>query len=260
MRLENKVAIVTGGASGIGLAIAKGFAVEGARIVIADIAIDRANQAADEIKADGGEAIAVKTDVSVRNEVTAMVEETCKAFGRVDILVNNAGILEEVSIIDSTIEQWDRTMNVNLKGAFFCTQACARVMVEHGKGKIINISSLAEIRGRAKQTAYCASKGGLIAFSGNVANQLGPKGIYCNNIVAGFIDTDFPESLKGTGLYRDYRIKATPCRRLGKPEDLVGPAIFLASDDSDFVNGAELRVDGGASRFLSGIDFVDSEY
>ena len=260
MRLKDKVAIITGGASGIGLAIAKGFAAEGARVVIADIDMDRAAQAADDIKAHGKDAIAMMTDVSVKRQVQAMVEETCKVFGRVDILVNNAGILEEVSIVDSTIEQWDRTMNVNLKGTFFCTQACARVMVNQGKGKIINISSLAGIRGRAKQAAYSTSKGGLIAFSGNVANQLGPQGIYCNNIVAGFFDTGFPESLKDTGLYRDYRIKATPCRRLGRPEDMVGPAIFLASDESDFVNGAELTVDGGASRFLSGIDFVDSEY
>ena len=260
MRLENKVAIVTGGASGIGRAIAIGYAKEGAKIVIADIDVTKATTVAEEIQAVGGNAQAIECDVASKEQVDAMVSKTVSDYGQVDILVNSAGYLEEIPLLEMTLEDWKKSFDINLKGVFLTTQACARDFVKHGGGKIINISSLASIRGRDGQAAYSTMKGGLLAMSGNIANQLGPEGVYMNNIIGGFTDTDFPESLNGNKPYQQYRIAACPARRLGKPEDYVGAAVFLAGNESDYVNGSDITVDGGASRMLSGIDFVDSDY
>lgn len=261
MRLKDKVAIITGGASGIGKAIALGYAREGADIVIADINMAGAEDTAQAVLREGRKALALSVDVSEQKQVQNMVKEVLNRFGKVDILVNSAGMLEPVSLLETTVEQWNRTMNVNLKGVFFCVQEVCRYMSEHGGGKIINISSNTAIRGRAKQHAYAASKGGLRGLTGNVAVQMGEYGICINNISAGWIDTDFPESLKDNAEYREYRIAATPLLRIGKPDDIVGPAIFLASSESDFVTGETLVVDGGASVELSGIGgHIKSDY
>ena len=261
MRLKDKVAIITGGASGIGRAIALGYAKEGADVVVVDIDKTGAVETVREVLQEGRKAEAFFVDVSDQKQVNDMVDRVIEKFGKVDILVNSAAILEPVSLLETTVEQWDRTMNVNLKGVFFCVQAVCRFMSEHGGGKIINITSNASIRGRAKQHAYSASKGGLRGLTGNVAVQMGEYGIHINNISAGWIDTNFPESLKDDPAYREYRIAATPLLRIGQPEDIVGPAIFLASSEADFITGETLVVDGGASVELSGIGgHIKSDY
>lgn len=262
MRLENKAAVVTGGASGIGRAIAIGFANEGAAVVVGDIDFAGAEETVREIEKAGGRALAVEADVAVKEQVEALINTAVENFGALNILVNAAGIFEPVSLLDCTVEQWDRTMAVDLKGVFFAVQAACRVMKDNGGGSIINISSNAAFRGRPMQQAYAAAKGGLRGLTGNVAVQMGEYGIRINNISPGWIDTksaelDYiaDEKLKG------FRTAAIPLLRRGTPEDIVGPAVFLASDESAYMTGDTMVVDGGSSVYLSGIgDHVKSDY
>lgn len=252
MRLKDKVAIVTGSASGIGRAIAIGFAREGATVVAADINIAGANDTVSEIKAFGGKGLAIETDVSRKEQTDNMVKATSDQYGQVDILVTSAAVLEEIPMLDITVEQWDNIIDVDLNGVLYSAQSAIKVMKEQKYGRVVIISSIAAYRGRAGQQAYCAAEGSLTGLTANLAVQMGEFGINVNCIAPGIIDTDFVESLKDKPEYREYRRSHTPLRRIGKPEDIVGPAIFLASSDSDFITGETIVVDGGISIYTNG--------
>ena len=242
-RLDGKVAIITGAARGIGLATARLFAREGARVAIADIDTPRGEAAAAEIRAQGGEARFVPVDVTDPASVQAMVRRVVDAFGRIDILVNNAGVLRDRTLLKMTDEEFDFVINVNLKGVYNCTRAVAPVMVEQGSGVILNASSVVALYGNFGQTNYVASKAAVIGMTKVWARELGPKGIRVNAVAPGFIRTEMtaglPEKVVQAVLER------TPLRRWGEPEDVAYAYLFLASDEARFINGAVLSVDGG---------------
>lgn len=253
MRLKGKTAIVTGGANGIGKAIALGFAKEGASVVVADIDEKGGQETVSQIEAKGGRGLFVATDVSVRDQTDSMINATEKFAGSADILVTCAAIMERISILDSSKEDFDRTIDTNLHGVMNCVQGVIPGMKEKGRGKIIITSSLASEHGRELNVAYTAAAGTLTGFTRNSAYRLGQFGINVNGLMPGIIDTNFPESLKDEPEYRKFRIDHTPLRRIGKPEDVVGAAIFLAGGESDFVTGETIVVDGGISVYMNGI-------
>lgn len=248
MKLKGKVAIVTGGARGIGKAYALRLAEEGARVVVADV-LD-GTPVAEEIQEKGGEAIAVKTDVSDEQSVNTMVRTATERFGRIDVLVNNAGIfvgLTRKLFYELTVEEWDRVMGVNMKGIFLCCKAVYPQMKKQGKGKIINVSSSTFYMGIPLFSHYVASKGGVIALTRAMAREVGDDNICVNAIAPGFTVS---EALQGSTAYSEDRLKMLAnmrCfKRNGVSEDLTGTIVFLASDDSDFVTGQTIVVDGGA--------------
>lgn len=246
MDLKDKVAIVTGGASGIGRAIAHQFAALGAKVVIADIDLERAKAVVEEITTAGGKALAVETDVSQAAAVEAMVQATLDRFGQIDILVNNAGVGTLSSIVEMIEEEWDWVINVNLKGTFLCTRAVARWMIENGhKGKIINISSINEQVPLAGEAHYCASKGGVMMFTRAAALELAPYGIHVNAIAPGMTETALTEEITQIPELRAAHLKQIPLGRFGQPEDVAKAAAFLASEWSDWVTGHTLYADGG---------------
>lgn len=240
MRLQGKNAVITGGANGIGHAIALAYAKEGARVTVLDRDA-KGQKTAEAIQKLGGEAAFVQVDVADREKLTAAIQNA----GPVDILVTSAAILEKCSILDSTME-------TNIHGVMNAVQAVIPGMKAQNSGKIILLSSMASFLGRADQTAYAAAAGTLTGFTRNAAVRLGEFGIHVNSIAPGIIDTDFPESLKDEPEYREFRIHYTPLRRIGKPEDVTGAAIFLASDESDFVTGETIVIDGGVSIHMNG--------
>ncbi len=253
MRLSGKVAIVTGGSRGIGRAICLRLAREGARVVVnyarvADAGPFRgsAQRVVEEIRAAGGQALAVEADVSNGRAVAAMVQRTLRRFGRIDILVNNAGICPFAEFLTMPEKLWNRVQDVNLKGVFVCTQAVAREMVKRRiPGRIISISSISSIVGGEKQAHYCPTKAGINLFTKSIAIALGKYGITCNAVLPGTVETDInKEDLKDEAKRR-YFISRTPLGRLGRPEDIAGPVVFFASDDAAYITGATLVVDGG---------------
>ncbi|MEA4884194.1 MAG: 3-oxoacyl-ACP reductase FabG [Clostridia bacterium] len=245
MRLDGKVAIVTGGASGIGKETCRVFAAEGAKVVIADYneAAGRAFEA--ELTAAGHAALFLQVDVSSSEQVKKTVATVVEKFGRIDILINNAGITADASLMKMTEEQWDRVISINLKGVFNFTQAVAAVMAPAGKGKIVSASSVVGIQGNFGQTNYVAAKAGVIGMTKVWARELGRKGIRVNAVAPGFILTDMTAKMPETVL--DGMKSKTPVGRLGLPKDIANAYLFLASDESDFVNGAVLSVDGGVT-------------
>ena len=245
MKLQDKMAVVTGGGSGIGRGVCLAYAREGADVVVVDINRQGAEETVTGVEAAGRRGLAVQTDVSAPDQVNAMVAAALDAFGRIDVLFNGAGILYPTSLLDTTVEQWDRTLAVNLRGNFLCLQAVARVMVGQGRGKIINITSILGIQARAKRGAYGASKAGIILLTKTAAVELGPQGVYVNAIAPGSIETPFVQSAPAAPDVLQRKLAAIPLRRRGEPEDLTGPAIFLASDESDYVTGMIMTVDGG---------------
>jgi len=244
-RLEQRTAIVTGAGQGIGRAIALGFAREGASIVIADVNEESASAVKNEIEAGGGRAMAIRTDVSNENSVQAMAKESLAEFGRVDILVNNAGIFPTSSVEKMSEEDWDRVIGTNLVGAFLCTKAVVPKFLEQGSGRIISLTSGRAFQGAKNGAHYAASKAGIIGFSKSLALELAPHGITVNVICPGITDTAQPrghqteEEMYAQG-------QRIPLGRIGQPEDLVGPAIFLASDAAAFVTGQTILVNGGS--------------
>jgi 3-oxoacyl-[acyl-carrier protein] reductase len=251
MRLANKIAIITGGARGIGRAVALGFAQEGASVVIADLRTDQAEQTVGEITASGGQALAVEADVASLADLDRLVAATLDRFGRVDILHNNAGISGGAGdFFGYTEADWDRILNINLKSAFFLSQKVARVMVDQGGGgRILNTASVAAFVAGARPTIpYDASKAGLRQMTTSMAAFLGKYGITVNAIAPGTIDTELSAGLMSEEqwtAFRERRRTQTPLGRLGEPGDLVGAAIFLCSDEAAYVTGHTLVVDGG---------------
>lgn len=243
MRLKGKVVIITGGAGGIGRETALLFSREGARVAVADYDEQAGRQTADEINNDGGDALFVRVNVADSGSVQDMVRQVLAGFGTIDILINNAGITRDGFLVNMAEENFDLVIDVNLKGVFNCTKAVAPVMMEKGWGKIINTSSVAGVYGNIGQTNYSATKAGVIGLTKTWAKELGLKGIRVNAVAPGFIETEM------TGTVPDKVLQTirqrTPLSRLGRPADIANAYLFLASEESDFVNGAVLSVDGG---------------
>jgi L-rhamnose 1-dehydrogenase len=248
MRLKGKVAIVTGAARGIGRAIALRFAQEGARVAVADVREDDGRRTVEMIHAAGGEATFVPTNVTITQQVRAMVEAVLERWGTIDILVNDAGICPFEEFLDMPEAVWDEVLDVNLKGYFLCSQAVARVMVEREiRGRIIAVSSISAEFGGRTQAHYCASKAGINLLVKSMAISLGPHGITCNAVLPGTVETDLNRHVLADPEMCTYWSTRTPLGRIGTPEDIVGPVLFFASDDSNWCTGSMLVVDGGTS-------------
>lgn len=248
MDLQNKVAVVTGARRGMGKADALLLAKAGAKVVVSDISQEECQQVADEIKNAGGGAIAVKCDVSKKEEVDAMIKKSVEAFGRIDILVNNAGICEFKPFLEITEEEWNKTIDINLKGYFLCAQAAAKEMAKQNSGVIINIASIAMGQvgvGFPAISHYCASKGGIVAMTEAMALELAPYNIRVNAIAPGAIDTPMAASVKDDPKTLEGIMARVPLKRIGKPEEIANAVLFLASDDSSYMTGSVVVVDGG---------------
>jgi glucose 1-dehydrogenase len=246
MRLKDQAAIVTGAGRGIGAALARGLAREGAAVVVNySKSAKEAGEVARAIQEAGGKAVAVKADVRHLPDHDALIAAALDSFGRLDILVNNAGIEFREPFLSTTIEQWDLTLGVNLKGPYFLSQKAARAMIRLGKGKIINISSCHDTVPLANRSAYGVSKGGLAMLTRSLALELAGHKINVNAISPGAILTEMNQEGLSRPEVRARLLDRIPWQRLGTVEDCVGAAVFLASSDSDYVTGATVYVDGG---------------
>ena len=245
MRLKGKVALITGAASGIGLATACRFAVEGAAVVLADLREPALEQARARVAAAAPDALtqAAVVDVTRGDQVQATIEAALKRFGRIDCLVNNAGITQDARLVKMTEEQFDRVIEVNLKGVYRCTQAVADPMIRQGSGVILNASSVVGLYGNFGQTNYAATKAGVIGFTKTWARELGPKGIRVNAICPGFIRTPILDTIPAPVVQK--LTEKVPLGRLGEPEEIASVYAFLASDDASYLNGAVIEVSGG---------------
>lgn len=240
MQTKNKTAVVTGAGKGIGKGIAIALAKEGYNIVVSDIILDDCENVAGQIKETGIQALAVKCDVSRKDEVGDLFSKVAEKFGGVDILVNNAGIYPSVSFEKMSEDDWDQVMNINLKGMFFCTKEALKKMPEGGR--IINISSIAAEVGFFGLVHYCASKGGVNAFTRALSLELAQRKITVNAVAPGAIDTPGAKSDEGT---KKQTIAAIPLKRMGQPEDIANAVAFLASKESGYITGQTIIVDGG---------------
>ena len=247
-RLIGRVAIVTGAARGIGEAIALAFVREGADVIVADMNFQGAKEVADGIKAAGRRSLAIRVDVTKKEDVERMVEEAIKEFGKVDILVNDAAIHFETPIENITEREWNLVMDVNVRGAFYCCQAVLPHMKKRQYGKIINIASSGARKGSpVGGVHYSTSKGGVVSLTIDLSKKLSALGIYVNAISPGFIETDMTKDFSNQS--KEDFLKSIPLGRLGKPEDIAKVAVFLASDESNYIVGQIINVDGGYLTF-----------
>lgn len=243
-RFENKIVLVTGAGRGIGASIAKRFASEGAEVIVNYSGNDEAAQkTVDEITATGGQAQKYKCSVNDSESVKVMIDEIIKEFGRIDILVNNAGITKDVLMLRMTDEDFDRVIDVNLKGTFNCTKYVSKYMLKQKSGKIINISSVVGLSGNAGQVNYSASKAGIIGITKSAAKELSSRGITVNAVAPGYVDTDMTKVLSDN--IRNEILKNIPLQRMGNVEDISNCVAFLASEDASYITGQVISVDGG---------------
>ena len=252
-KLEKKVVIVTGGGTGIGRTIALEMAKAGADVVVSSRNLANLEKVAEEIKSLGRHPLTVVTDVSVGEQVRNMVQQTVDTFGRVDILVNNAGISHRTLLVDLSEEEWDNIMATNVKGVFLCIQAAAKHMMKQKYGKIINIASIVGLRpARPGTTAYCTSKAGVISLTKASAIELAPYGINVNTIAPGSIETEIYRRGRTEEQIQQWLDSArrAPMGRVGEPQDIANAALFLASDDSSFLCGETIVVDGGRNALM----------
>ena len=245
MRLEVKTALVTGAARGIGAAVARLLASGGARVALSDVLVDLGERVTAEIVEAGGKAIFLELDVSSAQDWERVVDSVVGRFGSLDILVNNAGIYERNTVEDLDLETWKRVMEVNAEGVFLGTRACIPAMRRSGGGSIVNMASIASMRGSLWSTAYHASKGAVAAFTRSAARQYGRYGIRVNSVHPGAIATDMLDEVFAGSDVRDSRLEDLPLLREGTPEEVAKVVLFLASDDASYVTGTEVRVDGG---------------
>lgn len=245
MRLDGKVALITGGANGIGLATARLFAKEGARIILWDVS-PKGRDVVDDLKSGGVQAIFQQLSVSDEAAVISAVNEACEHFGRIDILINNAGITKDRTLLKMSSQEWDDVISVNLSGVFHCTKAVAAVMKNQNYGRIVSASSVVGIRGNYGQTNYVATKSAIIGMTKVWALELGKYGITSNCIAPGFISTDMTDLMPEE--VRNQMITQVPLGFWGNTEDVAYAYLFLASDEARYVNGVCLNVDGGFTR------------
>lgn len=247
-QLTGKTALVTGGGGGLGHAICRAFASAGARVAVTDVSLDRAGDAVNLIRNDGGEALAEALDVAHKADVERVVARVLQEWGKIDVLVNCAGRAIRGTALDYTEKDWDTIIGVNLKGTFLCCQAAGRHMAERRSGKIINIASIGGFIAYPGSIAYLASKGGVLQLTRGFAVELAPFNVQVNAIAPSLFDTPMVAGTRSDPESQRYFMERTPAGRMGRPEEIVGAAIFLAAECSSMVTGHTLAVDGG---FLS---------
>jgi 3-oxoacyl-[acyl-carrier protein] reductase len=245
MRLQGKVAVVTGGAQGIGRAIALGMGREGAKVVIADLQADKAKSVAAELQALGTEALAIEVNVASESSVKQLANETFSRFGRVDVLVNDAGIYLKAPVVEITEENWDRTINVNLGGNFFCCRAFIPSMRKQKSGRIISVASGIAHYGAKEFAPYAASKAAIIGFVKSLAREVGHDGITVNALCPGAANTAMPRTHRSEEELMQ-RLRSNPLGHVLEPEDFVGPVVFLASDAASYITGQSINVNCGS--------------
>jgi len=246
--LKGKAVIITGSRQGMGKADALAFAENGAKVTVVDISQEDCQLVVDEIEKNGGQGLAVKCDVSNGKEVEEMVKKTVEKFGKVDILVNNAGICQFKPFLELTEDEWQKTLDINLKGYFLCAKAAAKEMAKQKSGAIVNIASVVMGQigmGMAGLAHYSASKGGIAALTKTLALELAPHNIRVNTIAPGAIDTPMAASVKTDPKTLEQTLAMIPMRRMGKPEEIANAVLFLASNDSSYITGSIVVVDGG---------------
>lgn len=241
--LSDKVAIITGASRGIGRFIAVKLAAQGAKVVVSARNAEALESLTAEIKAQGGEALAVVADVAVETDANNLIEQAVATYGKLDILINNAGITRDGLLLRMKSDDWDAVLDTNLKGAFLCTRAAAKFMSKQRTGRIINISSVVGEMGNAGQANYCASKAGLLGLTKSVARELARRNVTVNAVTPGFIVTDMTENM--TDKAREAMTEQIPLGRLGEAEDVANAVLFLASDQSSYITGQVLGVNGG---------------
>jgi 3-oxoacyl-[acyl-carrier protein] reductase len=244
MRLKDKVAIITGAGRGIGREMARLFAQEGSRVVVADVNFGNARKVAAEITADGNRAVAADVDISCQAQVQRMVDETVQSHGRIDILINNAGVGSNCPFLAMPLEEWNQQLDVNLTGTFLCAQIVGRVMARQRSGRIVNVASISGQRGGQGRAAYGASKAGVILLTKVMAVELAPLGINVNAIAPGPVVTEMSVGTHTEATKTSYR-ERIPLRRYGTEREIAATALFLGSDEAGFVTGHILNVDGG---------------
>ena len=245
MRLKDKVAIITGSARGIGQATALKFAAEGARVVVCDLDRKAVDEVVAQITASGGQAVGFTLNVTDKASIAAMVKGVTDKYGRVDVLVNNAGIVDDAMLRKMTDEQFDRVIDINLKGTYNCARAVVDIMIAQGAGVILNASLVVGLYGNFGQTNYAASKFGVIGMAKTWARELGRKGIRANAVCPGFVETTILKSIPQKVMQA--MIDRVPLGRLAKPEEIANTYAFLASDEASYINGAVIEVSGGAT-------------
>ena len=245
MRVAGKVALISGGAGGIGSATARLLAKEGAAVIIGDILEDEGRAAEAQIAETGGKALFVNLDVTSEDSWRNAVQSAVASFGRLDILVNNAGVSQRGGVEETTSEAWDKVMDINVKGVFLGTQAVIPEMRKAGGGSIINISSIYGLVGSGGSASYHASKGAVRIFNKSTAIQYASENIRANSVHPGFIDTPMTRAHHDNPNIHEERVAKTPIGRMGRPEDIAAGILYLASDESCFVTGSELVIDGG---------------
>jgi len=241
--LDGQIAVVTGGAQGIGKSIATSLARQGAHVIVGDLNVQAAESTAEEIAKLGTPATGISLNVAELGSVKAAIKHVVEAWGTIDILVNNAGITKDGLLLRLTEDAWEQVLSVNLTGAFYCTKAVLPSMVRNRKGRIVSIASIVGAMGNVGQANYAASKGGLIAFSKVVAREYASRGITSNAVAPGFIDTAMTQAMQPEA--RDSLIKQIPCQRLGTPEDIAHAVSFLVSQEASYITGQVLHVNGG---------------
>ena len=243
LSLEGKVALITGGARGIGKELALRFAKEGSDIAICDVNMELLEQTAEEIRGMDKDVLVFKADVTSSTEVQNMLDKILDKFKKLDILINNAGITRDSLILRMPEEDWDRVIAVNLKGSFVCTKAAAKVMLKQRFGKIINLASIIGIMGNIGQANYSASKAGIIGLTKSVAKELAPRGVCVNAIAPGFIKTEMTAKLPED--IQKKMLSVIPLGRFGEPKDVADLALFLSSESSSYITGQVIQIDGG---------------
>jgi len=243
MSLNGKVALITGGAQGIGRIISEELASQGAHVILADINVEGAEKTAIGIKNSGGQASAVRIDVASATDVRGVFDLILKEYKPVDIVVNNAGITRDGLLVRMKEVDWDLVLNINLKGSFLCSQQAAKQMMKQKSGSIINIASIVGVMGNFGQSNYSASKSGLIGFTKTLAREVAPRGIRANAVAPGFIDTEMTKVLEES--VRSKLIEQIPLARLGQPEDVANCVSFLVSENASYITGQVINVNGG---------------
>ncbi len=246
MRLKGKVALITGSSRGVGSALALGFAKEGARVIVNYTSNEKAaNEVAEDIKQIGSQAIVVRADVAKREEADSLVQAAIDEFGQLDILVNNAGFTRPAMMLKMTEEQWDEVVDIHLKGSFLCSQAAGRQMKEQNSGKIINVTSVAGLVGTVGQINYSAAKGGIISMTKSIARELARYNVCANVISIGILAMGMSEKITTDEKLKEVYMNRILLKRFGQPEDVSPAFVFLASDESNYITGQILCVDGG---------------